>query len=232
MRRSCLLFALVAMLAAAPAAQAGGGDHRHGHGHGHKHGHGSRSAIVPTGFAGAPLLTKWWTAPLSIPSTDPDHPWTRQGCVQVSRFVALDYGGQCTVKAGTWIFEVAASVECSNIEDDPFHADTPFEAAKCGLENDLLMTKVTLTLDGGKPVSLLNRRFGTFMLPGRVVVPESGVFGGTPGEIMRFGGHGYVAWIRPLPVGEHTLHGHQEGTVEGFPPSGVIDYDTTITVTR
>ena len=55
MRRSCLLFAVVAMLVATPTARAGGGDHRDGHGH--KHGHGSRSAIVPTGFAGAPLLT-------------------------------------------------------------------------------------------------------------------------------------------------------------------------------
>jgi hypothetical protein len=69
------------------------------------------------------------------------------------------------------------------------------------------------------------------MLPGRVVVPEIGIFGGTPGEIMRFGGHGYVAWIRPLPVGVHTVEGHLEGTIEGLPPEGV-DFATTVTVTR
>jgi hypothetical protein len=228
-RRSCLLFALVAMLVAAPAAWAGGGDRRDGHAH--RHGHGSRSAIAPTGLAGAPLLTAWWKEPLRKSADDPTNPFNSGGCTKVSRFVVLDYGGECTVKAGTWIFEVGSTVECSNIEPDPFHADTPLQAALCGLRNDRLVTALTLSLDGGATVSLLDGRFGTFMLPGRVVVPKNGIFGGTAGEIMRFGGHGYVAWIRPLPVGVHTVQGHLEGTLEGLPPEGV-DFATTVTVTR
>ncbi len=73
-------------------------------------------------------------------------------------------------------------------------------------------------------------RFDAFLLPSRVVVPENPLFGGTPGEIMRYGGHGYVAVIRHLPVGEHALHLHIEGTDAGLPPEGV-DVDTTLTVT-
>ena len=55
--------------------------------------------------------------------------------------------------------------------------------------------------------------------PGRVRVPENPLVG-TPGETMRYGGHGYVAFIRPLPIGEHTLHTHADGTNEGFRPMG------------
>ena len=128
---------------------------------------------------------------------------------------------------------VGFTVECSNIEPDPFHADTPLEAARCGLRNDLLITKTTLALDGGGRSRSGTGASGRSCCPGRVVVPENGVFGGTPGEIMRFGGHGYVALIRPLPVGVHTLQLRIEGPEEilGIPPAG-IDATTTITVTR
>ena len=77
----------------------------------------------------------------------------------------------------------------------------------------------------------LGGRFDSFILPGRVVVPKNGVFGGTLGEIMRYGGHGYVAFIRSLPIGEHTLDTHVEGTRLGLPPEG-LDFVTTIKVTR
>ena len=92
----------------------------------------------------------------------------------ISRHVALDYGQVCTVKQGTWIFEPMFSVECSNIEPEPYHADTPLQAALCGRLDDKEVDVATLSLDGGEPVSLLDGRFGVFMLPGRVVVPENG----------------------------------------------------------
>jgi hypothetical protein len=228
-RRACLLFVVFTTLVAAPSAQAGGRGHRDWAGHG-KHRRSDHAAIVPAGLAGAPLLTEWWREPLSKSADDPTNPFISGGCRMITRSLALDYLGQCTVPRGTWIFEPAYTVECSNVEPQPFHADTPLEAALCGLRNDRLITAVTISVDGGDPVSLLGRHFGTFMLPGRVVIPQNSLFGGTPGEIMRYGGHGYVAFIRPLPVGEHTQHTHVEGTVEGIPPEG-LDFDTTITVT-
>ena len=88
-----------------------------------------------------------------------------------------------------------------------------------------MITEATLTVDGAKPFSVLEPRFGTFMLPGRVRIPPNPIFGGTPGEIMRYGGYGYVAFIRSLPVGEHTLHTH-------FEANGDADFDATITVRR
>ena len=79
-------------------------------------------------------------------------------------------------------------------------------------------------------MSVLDDRFGVFFHWTRTVIPEAPVFGGTPGEIMGYGGHGYVALIKPLPVGVHSLHLHGEGDIVGLPEGG-FDADTTITVT-
>ncbi len=232
MYRFCLLFAVLAMLVSVAPARAGGGG-----GGGHlvansessaaKRGHGSPTSIVPAGLAGAPLLTAWWREPLAKSVDDPTNPFVTGGCRPVANRLALMYPtGHCTIRQGTSLFAVGITVECSNLEPDPFHADTPLEAALCGLHHDLRFTEATLTVDGRR-FSVLGARFGTFMLPGRVTVPEGSVFDLPAGETMRYGGHGYVAFIRSLPVGEHTLHTRFDG-----PDSGRVDFDATITVRR
>jgi hypothetical protein len=185
--------------------------------------------VVPAGLLGAPLLTEWWRTPLSLPADDPANPFASGGCPMAAPGLAFDHGGECEIRTGVTLFTVGFTNECSNIEPPPFHADTPLEAALCGLRNDRLMTEVTLTVNTNAPISMLGGRFDTFMLPGRVVVPENGVFGGTPGEIMRFGGHGFTAFVR-LPAGCHTLATHVEGILEGIPPEG-LDFSTTVEVT-
>jgi len=222
--RTIALIAIIscAGLVSAAPARAGGGDVRAATTR-----QSDRPAIIPAGLAGAPLLTEWWRELLNKPADDPTNPLNSGGCRTVAHAIALGYGGgRCMVRQGTSIFAVGFTVECSNVEADPFHADTPLEAARCGLRWSRMATEATLTVDGGEPVSVLNRRFGTFMLPGRVVVPENPFAGGTPGEIMRYGGYGYVAFIPPLRVGEHTLHMHWAIGAQ------VGDLDTTITVTR
>jgi hypothetical protein len=172
-------------------------------------------------------MTEWWREPLRKSSDDLTNPFVSGGCGTAAHAIALAYpGGRCTMRQGTWIFAMGFTVECSNVEEEPFHADTPLEAALCGLREARKATEATLTLDQGEPVSVLNARFGMFMLPGRVTLPEKPIFGGTPGEVMRYGGYGYAAFIRPLPVGEHSLHIH-------FKIGGeAADFDTAITVTR
>src|ERR1044072_7163643 len=66
-------------------------------------------------------LAQWWAAILSTPAGD-DNPAISGGCVVVGK-VALHYGGDCTLRPGTSIFEMLFSVECSNREPSPFHAD-------------------------------------------------------------------------------------------------------------
>jgi hypothetical protein len=229
--RSCLLVAVLAMLVSAAPARAGGSDHRaavlSGGGDTAKRGHGDRVSVVPTGLAGAPLLTAWWRELLAKPAVDPTNPFAPGGCRAVAHGLALMYPtGHCTIRQGTSLFAVGITVECSNLEPDPFHADTPLEAALCGLRHDLRFTEATLTVDE-RPFPVLAPRFGMFMLPGRVTVPERSVFDLPAGETMRYGGHGYVAFIRSLPVGRHTLHTHFDG-----PDSGPVDFHATITVRR
>ena len=224
--RTIALIAIIscAILVSAAPARAGGGDGRTATTR-----HSDRTAIIPAGLAGAPLLTEWWRQLLSKPADDLTNPLNSGGCRTAAHATAMAYaGGRCTVRHGTWIFAVGFTVECSNVEPDPFHADTPLEAARCGLrEARAAATEATLAVDDREPVSVLNARFGTFMLPGRVIIPANPFAGGTPGEIMRYGGYGYVGFVRPLPVGEHTLHNHIE-LVDGR----VFDFDTAITVTR
>lgn len=222
--RTIALIAIIscAVLVSAAPARAGDADGRAA-----TTKHGDPAAIVPTGFAGAPLLTEWWRELFSKSADDPANPLNSGGCRPTAHATALIYpGGPCIVRHGTRIFVPAFTVECSNVEEDPYHADTPLEAALCGLREVRATRDVTLTLDGGEPFSARNPRFGTFMLPGRVIIPEIPVAGGTPGEIMRYGGHGYVAFIERLPVGQHTLQWHIEFV------DGVLDFGTTITVTR
>jgi hypothetical protein len=170
---------------------------------------GAGRSFPPGGFRGGLLLRDWWRGALSVPD-GPVHPFTPKGCVVRGR-IALSYGGECTVPKGTQVFAVALSTECSNVEDPPFHAETPEEARACGLLGDQILTEATLTLDGGPPVNLLDGRFGVFMPWSQVVIPENPIFGGTPGEIMRYGGHGYVALVRSLSVGTHSLVLHMDG---------------------
>jgi hypothetical protein len=216
-------------VAAAGSSIQGGSILQRGEGDGGHHG--KRGEIVPAGFSrGGLLLRDWWEGPLSVPADHPANPFNADGCI-VRGGVALFYGGECTVPRGTPVFRVAVSTECSNVEEPPFHAATPREALLCGLLGDQFVTAATLTLDDGPPVDLLDGRFDAFMPWSQVVIPQNPIFGGTPGEIMRYGGHGYVALVRSLSVGTHTLLLHMEGQDEpgfDFP----IDAESTIIVTR
>ena len=221
-----LAFASAATAATAPRppahadmqSQRGGGG-----GHGDRH-------VVPAGpLVGGLLLAQWWREGVARSLDDPDNPLVNGGCVRYGP-IALDYGGECTVPAGTWIFSVGFTTECSTVEDPPFHAETAREARECGLANDRKLTENTLSVDGGRPVDLRSGRFDAFMPFIRVVIPATPVLGGTPGEVMRLGGHGYVALVRPLPVGRHTLRLHVDGEIEGVPFP--LDLETALTVTR
>jgi hypothetical protein len=226
-RRFLLLTIVSALLLAAPSAWAAPGGHRTGQADGH--GHTGAGAVITARGIGNTLLTTWWKGGLSQPAGD-SNPLFSGGCPLVGKHTAIDYGGECTVPAGTWIFEVGFTTECSNIEEDPFHADTPREARLCGLANDQALSELTVAVDDAAPVSLLDGRFDAFLNPTRITIPVDPIFGGTPGEIMRYGGHGYVALIRPLAVGEHTILLHTGPGPVGVPPEG-IDAETHVTVT-
>ena len=46
----------------------------------------------------------------------------------------------------------------------------------------------------------------------------------------RYGGHGFLAFVRGLAIGDHTLHAHVKGTLEGTEEG--LDGTTKIKVVR
>jgi hypothetical protein len=192
--------------------------------------HGTSADVVPVPpVVGGYLLSRWWLEVLSRPF-DEANPLVASGCVRYGP-IALQYPGPgvCTVPRGTWIFLVAFTTECSSIEDPPFHASNFREAAACGLASDRMISTAAYTLDGGRPVEVASSRFGAFIPWTKVVMPENGIFGGTPGDVMFFGGHGFVGLLPPPAVGRHNLHLHVDGSIPdiGLP----ADFDSPIVVT-
>jgi hypothetical protein len=174
------------------------------------------------GHAPGYWIGQWWSIVLGTPF-DETHPLNTHGCVLVGK-AAIDFGGDCRVPAGTPIVEMLFSNECSDLEDPPFHADTPAEAAACGFAGRTIVQALDLRVDGGPTLHLLDDAFGAFMPYTTVQLPDNNVYG-FPAGPMSFGGYGYVALVNPLPVGQHTIDFHPEG--EGAPP----DVHTDVTVT-
>lgn len=166
-------------------------------------------------------LSQWWAAALSAPA-DEDNPAIAGGCV-IQGKVAIHYGGDCTVRPGTSIFEMLFSTECSTLEDPPFHAENAAEAEACGRANVGVATAADLRVDGGPWMHLLDPAFAAAMPFVTITLPENNLYG-LPAGPMSFGGYGYAALIKPLRPGRHTIDFHPEG--EGAPP----DVHSVITV--
>ena len=90
------------------------------------------------GHAPGYWLAQWWAGALSAPA-DETNPLISGGCVVTGK-VALHYGGDCSLRPGTKIIEMMFSVECSNREPAPFHAENAAEAEACGRANSGVAT--------------------------------------------------------------------------------------------
>jgi len=159
-------------------------------------------------------LAQWWAPVLSTPAGD-ENPAISGGCV-VRGKVALHYGGDCTLRPGTSILEMLFSTECSNREPDPFHADNEREATACGKANAGVATGLDLSVDGGPVMHLLDDDFATSMPYTTVPWPEDNIYGLPGGGTISYGGYGWVALIKPLHKGTHTILFTPSG--EGAPP--------------
>lgn len=159
-------------------------------------------------------LSQWWAEALSTPAGD-SNPAIAGGCV-VRGKVALHYGGDCTLRPGTAIFEMLFSVECSNREDPPFHAENEREAIACAKAASDVVTGLDLSVDGGPDMDLFDDEFATSMPFTTVPWPEDNIYGIPGGGTISYGGYGWVALIKPLKKGRHTVVLTSSG--EGAPP--------------
>ena len=111
----------------------------------------------------------------------------------------------CTVKPGTPIYINGIGNACSNIEPDFYGADAAAQAA-CTLaftrENVL---DVHVSVDGGRPVDIHNRRFHILSPQMTVVLPEDNLFDLPAGTTATLVADAYAAAIHRLTPGRHKI---------------------------
>ena len=138
---------------------------------------------------------------------------------------------ECTVKPGTSVFLFGAWVFCDEVEDPPFFAvgeEAQRDCAVEGLHTLLDFDAILVTVDGGVPTDIGTERFVAVSPQGTAQLPEDNILSTElnpiPPQETTFVTAGYVAMLRPLPPGEHTI------TVEivGGPFKGTTSATVTV----
>jgi hypothetical protein len=113
----------------------------------------------------------------------------------------------CTVKPGTPIFLFAFFNECSDVET-PFRTEA--EQRQCAVEGlqdlaaDLGIEAILVSIDGGPSIDIFSDRYLAVSPQMTANLPEDNILG-VPAQATTFVAAGWVAMIRPLPPGTHTI---------------------------
>jgi len=148
-------------------------------------------------------LTALWMKVLATPSAQNSFGTGGEafGCWNLGGTVA-PFGpngiSSCTVKPGTKIFVVSASVECSTFEGN---GTTEAELRACAEQMDV-HSAPPVTVDGQSvPVKEVETRLMN------ITLPADNIFGKPTGTTGLSVGHGWVAHLNPLTPGTHTIVG-------------------------
>jgi hypothetical protein len=193
----------------------------------------------PYGKSYAEWGARWWQWGMELPPA-PGHPFF--GCPnppdagQSGPVWFLAGGPECdlTIPVGKALFfPVVGGVECSSLEDPPFHGDTAAEQRACAMfwGNHTVVDSLFCEIDGVRVQNLARYRFVSPQFT--FTAPTPWVFGPKGGEGTAVA-DSYYFFLTPLPAGTHTLH--FGGTVhisvaEGDPFDLVIPYDLTFHLT-
>jgi hypothetical protein len=117
---------------------------------------------------------------------------------------------ECTVRPGTSVFLFGGWVFCDPVELPPFYAVTAREQRRCAV--DVLHTHpafaavdaILVTVDGRRPVDIKRERYVAVSPQGTAQLPAGNVLGVAAQETT-FVTAGYVAMLRPLRRGVHTI---------------------------
>jgi hypothetical protein len=113
----------------------------------------------------------------------------------------------CNVKPGTPVFFYALGGECSDVEAPPFFGATEEQQRQCTLDflHDTPFDAILVSIDGGPPVNIGLDRFVAISEQGTVDLPDPNVLEVAGNRQATFVAAGYVALVRPLPPGTHTI---------------------------
>ncbi|MEP7115476.1 MAG: hypothetical protein ABI862_19590 [Ilumatobacteraceae bacterium] len=129
----------------------------------------------------------------------------------------------CSIERGTSIFVVGESSECSTVEAPPFFGPNERELRECARDADDGFAVPRVTLDGN-PIRVQEVESDLITLR----LPAVNIFG-IPAQKASSVAHGWVALLRPLSRGTHTLEIRVVGTDAFGNPIDVTNV-TTITV--
>jgi hypothetical protein len=110
----------------------------------------------------------------------------------------------CTVRPGTAIFLFAFFNECSDVET-PFQTEADQrQCALEGLRQLAMLDAILVSIDGGPPINIFSDRYLAVSPQMTANLPEDNILG-VPAQATTFVAAGWVAMIRPLPPGTHTI---------------------------
>jgi hypothetical protein len=113
----------------------------------------------------------------------------------------------CNVKPGTPVFFYALGGDCSNVEDPPFFGETEEDQRQCMLDflRPTPFDAILVSIDGGPPVNIGLDSFLAVSEQGTVDLPDPNILEVPGNRRATFVAAGYVALVRPLPRGTHTI---------------------------
>ena len=111
----------------------------------------------------------------------------------------------CHIPAGKALFFPIINVECSSLEQDPFHGATAQDRSRCAARDLKGVVALSATIDGRSVNNLKN-----YLAPSPdfdIVAPPNNILGPTiPGSFGQSGATGYYLMLAPLSQGQHTIH--------------------------
>ena len=113
----------------------------------------------------------------------------------------------CDVKPGTPVFFYALGGECSSVEPPPFFGATEEDQRQCMLDflQQTPFDAILVSIDGGPPVNIGLDDFLAVSEQGTVDLPDPNILEVPGNRPATFVAAGYVALVRPLPPGSHTI---------------------------
>jgi hypothetical protein len=180
---------------------------------------------------------EWWQWAFSMPAdhnpltdtadcsaSQSDHVWFLGGS-----FAAVPQGGQvvaiatrtCSVPTGTFLFIPIINAEASTLEGNGTTAAALLAFAQ-SLQDEA--RNMSITIDGVAVPHVADYRVKSVFTYGPL--PANNLLGQPAGSTSLAAGDGVYVMVKPLNVGEHTIHFHGEAPAFGF----LLDITYNITV--
>jgi hypothetical protein len=129
----------------------------------------------------------------------------------------------CTVDRHTQLVIFGLGSACSNVEPPPFFGADEAAQRACAIEFDSgFVEELVVTVDGRAPVNIRTRRFEVISPQMTAQLPPNNVFG-VPAQTATLVAHAWMAQVRKLRAGVHTISVHAVTTDFAITSTFILD---------